>query len=71
MLVLLAVLGIRDNLVRDPDPHLWLMDPDLAPDPPPFLSDFKDAKKIQFFSYNLPAGTTSSVKKKILLKFCV
>jgi len=31
--------------VRDPDPHLWLMDPD----PIPFFSNFKDAKKYLFF----------------------
>jgi hypothetical protein len=34
----------------DPDPHLWLMDLDLTLDLTPFLSDFKDAKKI-FFPY--------------------
>ena len=31
------------------------MDQDPTPDPTPFFSDFKDAKKY-FFSYNLPAG---------------
>ncbi len=41
----------------DPDPHLWLMDPDPTPDPTPFFSAFKDAKKIPFFSFNLPTGT--------------
>jgi hypothetical protein len=53
-------------------------DPDPTPDPTPFFSDFKDAKKNQFFSlffsYNLPAGTLSSfltIFKNILLKFCV
>ncbi len=35
-----------------PDPYLWLVDPDLdqTPDPTPFLSNFKDAKKINFCS---------------------
>jgi hypothetical protein len=56
----------------DPDPA-W--DLDLTPDLTPFFSDFEDGKKIvlTFFSYNLPAGTLSSVlkikffaKKKIL-----
>jgi hypothetical protein len=40
------------------------MDLDPAPDPTPFFSDFKDAKKIIFFiffSYFLSAGTLSSV----------
>jgi hypothetical protein len=53
------------------DPYLWVMDPDPnpTPDPTPLFSDFKDAKKI-FFSYNLPAGTLSSVLKiQFLLKF--
>jgi hypothetical protein len=42
----------------DPDP-----DPSSTPDPAPFFSDFEDAKKTcsYFFSYNLPAGTLSSV----------
>ncbi len=42
----------------DPDPRirtLWLMDsaldPDPTPDPIPFFSDFKDAKKITFSYY--------------------
>jgi hypothetical protein len=34
------------------DPYLLLMDPDPTPDPTPFFSDFKDAKKY-FFSYFL------------------
>ncbi len=45
---------------------LWLTDPDPTPDPTPFFSDFKDDKKnffSIFFSYNLPAGTVSSVLK--------
>jgi hypothetical protein len=49
----------------DSDPRLR-SDPDPTPDPTPFFSDFKDAKKIIFFiffSYNLPAGTLSSKKK--------
>jgi hypothetical protein len=42
--------------------------PDPTLDPTPFFSDFKDAKKknfifFNFFSYNLPAGTLSSVLK--------
>jgi hypothetical protein len=40
-------------------------DPDQTPDPTPFFRDFKDAKKLIFFlhifSYNLPAGTLSSI----------
>jgi hypothetical protein len=47
----------------------------MNPDPTPFFSDFKDAKKlffIIFFSYNLPTGTIVSLKKfNLLLKFCV
>ncbi len=38
------------------DPYIWLTDPDPTPDPTPFFSDFKDAKKIfflQIFSFNL------------------
>jgi hypothetical protein len=47
------------------------MDPD--PDPTPFFSDIKDAKKL-FFSFNLPTGTLSLVLiilffTKIVLKF--
>jgi hypothetical protein len=40
----------------------------MDPDPTPFFSDFKDAKKyfISIFSYNLPAGILSSVIAKIL-----
>jgi hypothetical protein len=42
------------------------MDPDPTPDPTPFFSDFKDAKKLIFFfilsfSYNSPTGTLSLV----------
>ncbi len=64
-----------------PDPYLWLVDPDPAPgsdqtpDPTPFFINFKDAKKIiffTFFSHNVPTGTSSSVQKKnFLLKYCV
>jgi hypothetical protein len=46
----------------------------MDPDPTPFFSDFKDAKLffLHIFSYNLPAGTLSSVLKfGFLLKFCV
>jgi hypothetical protein len=41
------------------------MDPDPAPDPTPFFSDFKDAKKkfSRIFSYCLPSGTLFSVLK--------
>jgi hypothetical protein len=42
------------------------MDPDRDPtlDPTPFFSDLKDAKFLYiFFSYNLPAGTFSSIIK--------
>ncbi len=55
------------------DPYLWLMgpDPDPTPDPTPFVSDSKNKKKNPFFSYNLPAGTLSSVLKIFfLLNFC-
>jgi hypothetical protein len=40
------------------------MDPDPTSDPTPFFSGFKDAKQLifsYFFSYNLTAGTLSSV----------
>ncbi len=39
----------------------------MDPDPTPFFSDFKDAKKLIFhiFSNNLPAGTLSSVLAKV------
>jgi hypothetical protein len=47
------------------------MDPDPTTDPTPFFSDFKDAKKIQIFSYNLPAGTLSFLKYNFLLNFCI
>jgi hypothetical protein len=54
------------------DPYLILLDPepDPIPDQTPFFSDFKDARKIffsNFLSYNLPAGTLSSVLR---IKFC-
>jgi hypothetical protein len=40
------------------------MDPDATPDPTPFFNDFKDVKKkFHIFSYNLPAGTLSSILK--------
>ncbi len=36
----------------------------MDPDPTPFFSDFKDAKKkFHIFSYTLPTGTLSSVLK--------
>ncbi len=38
--------------------------PDLTPDPSPFFSDFEDAKNnffLHIYSFNLPAGTLSSV----------
>jgi hypothetical protein len=49
------------------------MDPDPTPDPTPFFGDFKDATKNSIFlSYNLPAGTLSSVLKIYFLqKICV
>ncbi len=59
------------------NPYLGLIDPDPGPvpDPTPFFNDFKDVKQIfffLFFSYNLPTGTTPSLKKfNFLLKFCV
>ncbi len=31
------------------NPYLWLTNPDTTPDPDPFFSDFKDAKKNQIF----------------------
>jgi hypothetical protein len=39
------------------------MDPDPTLDPTHFFSDFKEAKKIDLYPYNLPAGTSSSVLK--------
>jgi hypothetical protein len=46
---------IESRSVVDPwhfgaDPYLWLTDPGPTPDPTPFFSDFKDAKKL-IFSY--------------------
>ena len=55
----LLFISVSDPWHFDADPYLWLMDPD----PTPFFSDFKDAKKNHIFSYNLPAGTLSSVLK--------
>ncbi len=60
------------------DPHLWLIYPDPTPDPTPFLSDFKDAKKKKkkflfffFFSYNLPTCIFHFKKFNFLQIFCV
>jgi hypothetical protein len=53
------------HFVPDADPYLWLTDPD----PTPFFSDFKEAKKkffLHIFSYNLPTGTLSSVFNLLL-----
>jgi hypothetical protein len=53
----------------DPVPDL-----DPTPDPTPFFSDFKDVKKkilLNFFSYYLPTGTSSSVLNFFFFKFCV
>ncbi len=54
----LTFLGVKTSVG---DPWHFGVDPD--PDPTPFFSDFKDAKKknFKFFSYNLPLGTLSSV----------
>ncbi len=49
----------------DPDPHLWLMGPDPAPDQTP--DDFKDEKK--YFIFFLLTHSTSSSVLKILI-FC-
>ncbi len=53
--------------IGHPDPYLWLLDPDLAPDPTLFLSDYQDARKWFFCSYFLlitnPQGTLYSVLK--------
>ncbi len=38
-------VGICDLFGADPDQDLWQTDPD----PTPFFSDFKDAKKIHIF----------------------
>ncbi len=59
-----TVLGIRDILVGSGSgvPYLWQIDPDRTL----FFSDFKVAQKVYFlyiFSFNLPAGTLSSVLK--------
>ncbi len=45
----------------------------MDPDPTPFFSDVKGAKKsFHIFAYNLPSGTLSSVLKiDFFLKFCV
>jgi hypothetical protein len=63
---LLNSVGDPCHFGADPDlrihMYLWLT----YPDPTPFFSDFKDAKKCCFFcifSYNLPADTLSSVLK--------
>ncbi len=62
-----SVLGICDifGRIRGSGSAPLTINPD--PDLTPFFSDFKDAKKIKFFSYNLPVGTLSSVLKFI---FC-
>jgi hypothetical protein len=39
------------------------MDPDPTPDPSTFFIDFKDAKNIFIFFYNLSTGTSSSDQK--------
>ncbi len=46
------MLGIRDTLVRIRI-RTSLMDPDPTADPAPFFIDFKDGKKILFFSYGM------------------
>ncbi len=60
----MCLTGVGDpgQFGADSDPRLR-SDPDPTPDPTPFFSDFKDAKKLffKFFSYNLPVGTLSSV----------
>jgi hypothetical protein len=41
----------------------------MDPDPSPFFSEFKDTNKklsLRIFSFNLPAGTLSSVLKIVL-----
>jgi hypothetical protein len=38
-------------------------DPDLNPDPSPFFSDFKDAKKLFHIISYIPTGTLSAVLK--------
>ncbi len=62
----LSVMDPYPAQTQDPDPA-QAQDPDLTP----FSSDFEDAKKnfLTFLSYNLPAGTLSSVLKiKFLAK---
>jgi hypothetical protein len=52
-------------------PYLFLMDPDPDPtlDPPPFFSDFKDAKIFFFLIIYSQAHYLQSSKLKFLLKF--
>ncbi len=81
ILIYKKILWVRSS-VGDPwhfgadpdprDPYFWLMDADPTPDPTPFFSDFKNAKKnFIFFSYNLPEGTFSLKNLIFLLHFCV
>ncbi len=43
--ILYTRFGDPSHVGADPDPDLWLMDPDATPDPTPFFINFKDAKK--------------------------
>ncbi len=73
--VIFVLLSVGDpwHFGADPDPPLWLMDPDPTPDPTPFFSDFKVAPKNcspYFFLINYPQAHYLSLHK-IFLKFCV
>jgi hypothetical protein len=75
---MLAVLGIRDILVRIririPGSVLWLMDPDPTPDPTPFFIDFEDAKKKFPYFFLITYSQAHRLQSKefnFLLKFLV
>ncbi len=49
----------------DPDPYLWLLDqaPEPTPETTPFISDFRNVKKFNFFHIVFFTGTSYSILK--------